>query len=67
MLGGELVPPMKLKNRDPPWQALQPCTLDMQGSSWRRHSRDIAFAGLVTSLQLHVGCCQPITLIAPPF
>lgn len=45
MLGGELVPPMKLKNRQHEWQPLQPCTLSIQGNSWRRHSRDIAFAG----------------------
>ena len=31
MVGSELVPPNKLKNREHEWQALQPCTLSLQG------------------------------------
>ena len=45
LLAGELQPPCDLKHRVPAWPGLQPCSVEVDGTSWRRSSKDIAIAG----------------------
>ena len=65
LLGTELQPPCDVKRRVPQWPGLQPCIVDVDGSSWRRSSKDIAIAGAPlqvglyqNSRRLHLGACS---------